>query len=398
MTPERLFRLGGVVACVVVSVPVLLRLVLGDVAEFLHQAGVQELRGINLEGARIILIAFHILLTAFFCVAFWLTARQGVQGSRRRVALLILQTIAALGGDYAVIVAAQAPFVFSPRAARRWLVFQTLLFMIVAVAGSSQGWAPIIPEVTALPHSLAVFVTVIYLVTWQAFAFGLGHLAASEGEMRRHLQHRTRELLATQQLLAESSRLAERTQIWRELHDSLGHHLTVLGVNLQIARHRAEGAAAEAVEKAQQLAKLLLSDVRSVVHSLAAQRGVDLAVALNTLAGSTAEPTVHVQVPPDIAVTDPARAHVVFRCVQEAITNAMRHSAARNVWVDVTRTPSGIEARIRDDGRGTASIRAGHGLEAMRDRIEAVGGTLDYSSAIGAGFAVRALVPAEERR
>ena len=399
MTAERLFRFGGVFACIVVSLPVLVRLAIGDVEGYLHQAGVQDLSHIHLAATRLLLLGLHSLLVVFFCVAFLLTVRPGAQRSRWPVILLVLQTLAAIGSsDYAVVVAAQAPFVFRPHTARAWLLIQIALFMIVTTTGMISGLAAVMPDLAGMPRASSVVLTAIYLATWQLFAFGLGHLAASEGQMRRHLQHRTRELLATQQLLAESSRLAERTQIWRELHDSLGHHLTVLNVNLQVARHQTNGQAAEAIEKAQHLAKRLLSDVRAVVHSLAAQPGVDLAVALATLAGAADHPVVHVSVPPDIAVADPSKAHAVFRCVQEAITNAMRHSAARNVWVEVSRTAGAIETSIRDDGRGAPDLRAGHGLQAMRDRIESVGGTIDFSSASGQGFAIRALIPAEDSR
>src|SRR6185436_21028322 len=100
-------------------------------------------------------------------------------------------------------------------------------------------------------------------------------LAASEQRSRRDLQQRARELLATQQMLADSSRVAERTQISRELHDTLGHSLTVLSVNLELASHLTDGRAAEAVTKAQTVARMLLADVREVVHSLGDDRTID---------------------------------------------------------------------------------------------------------------------------
>src|SRR3546814_12036878 len=73
------------------------------------------------------------------------------------------------------------------------------------------------------------------------------------------------ELRATRALLAESSRLSERMRISRELHDLLGHHLTALSLNLEVATHVSSGKAQEHVRQAHTLAKLLLTDVREAV-------------------------------------------------------------------------------------------------------------------------------------
>ena len=76
------------------------------------------------------------------------------------------------------------------------------------------------------------------------------------------------ELEATRELLAQSVRLAERARIARDLHDLLGHHLTALSLNLEIASHKADGEARERIDTAQSVTKLLLGDVRGVVGAL----------------------------------------------------------------------------------------------------------------------------------
>jgi signal transduction histidine kinase len=238
-----------------------------------------------------------------------------------------------------------------------------------------------------------VGLTILSLVVWQGLAFAGGLLAATQYRSARELAHVNAELLATQALLAESSRMAERLHISRELHDSLGHHLAALSLNLELARVNASGRASEPLEDAASVAKMLLAEVRETVSTLRTQQALDLGRALQTLAGGVSHPRVHLLLPEDVAEETPARAHAVFRCVQEALTNAMRHSGARNVWIDVTRDTGRLEVRVRDDGRGASSLRPSNGLSGMRERFEEQGGSIEIDSEAGQGFRLRAWLP-----
>ena len=95
---------------------------------------------------------------------------------------------------------------------------------------------------------------------------------------------------------------------------------------------------------------------------------------------------------------DPAQAHAVFRCVQEAITNTVRHAAAQNVWVDLARDGGRIQVSVRDDGRGAATPTPGNGITGMRERFEDAGGGLEIASRPGQGFELRAWLPASGER
>ena len=190
-------------------------------------------------------------------------------------------------------------------------------------------------------------------------------------------------------MLAESSRAAERAQISRELHDTLGHSLTVLNVNLELASHLTNGRAAEAVTAAQTVTRMLLADVREVVHSLGDVRPIDLPSALATLVAGATAPVIHLSLPENLAVGDPSKAHVVFRCVQEAITNAVKHARARNLWIQLTQSADGLDVHIADDGQGGTAVQPGHGLKGMRERLEAAGGWLKVHAAPGRGFTHR---------
>src|SRR5204863_1503702 len=92
------------------------------------------------------------------------------------------------------------------------------------------------------------------------------------------------ELHATRALLVEDSRVAERLRISRDLHDTLGHHLTALSLQLEVASRLASGPAAERVTEAHAITRLLLGDVRDVVSRLRESSHFDVAAAIRTLA------------------------------------------------------------------------------------------------------------------
>src|SRR4029434_2395287 len=101
---------------------------------------------------------------------------------------------------------------------------------------------------------------------------------------------------------------------------------------------------------------------------------------------------IHLSVADDLYVDDPSKAHAVFRCVQEAMTNAVRHARARNLWIQLSQSQTGIDVRISDDGDGRSDVKPGHGLKGMRERMEEVGGWVKVQARPGHGFAIEAWV------
>jgi signal transduction histidine kinase len=309
----------------------------------------------------------------------------------RRLAWLLVQSAASLGlvstapRSSAVMllfpVLGEAAFLL-PSGRAVWLgVAQTAVLAAIAAV--------------ALPPVDAV-VTVVCVAGGEIFSLGAGSLAASERRAREEAARVNAELRATQGLLAESVRESERVRISRDLHDTLGHHLTALSVNLEVAGHLAQGKANEHVAQAHAIAKQLLSDVREVVSALHESRPVDLGSALAALVSGVPQPTVHLAVPPDLRLHDAALVHAVFRCVQEIVTNTVRHAQARNLWIEIRRERGGIAVEARDDGRGAPAYRPGHGLTGMGERLQELGGSLVVASHPGRGFEVRALLPVAE--
>ena len=189
--------------------------------------------------------------------------------------------------------------------------------------------------------------------------------------------------------------MSERLRISRELHDLLGHHLTALSLNLEVAGHLTEGKALEHVKQSHTLAKLLLTDVREAVSEMREERGLDLTAALRTLAEGVPALSVELELPERLPVDDPERAQVLLRCAQEIITNAVRHASASRLRLKLTAEPGEIRLEARDDGRGGEQPAPGNGLRGMRERLAACGGRVEISTAPGQGFSLDVRLPME---
>jgi signal transduction histidine kinase len=285
-----------------------------------------------------------------------------------------------LGGILLLIVAGLLPWLLALAPGMSWLIGQNVLLAITINT---------IPGVSFADASL----TAGLFLGISLFAFMSSVVALRQLAARDELRKVNSELHATQALLADNTRIAERVRIARELHDLVGHHLTALTLNLEVATHLAQGKALEHVQQAHSLAKLLLADVREVVSDMREDDKVDLAAALRTLVEGVPEPQIHLDVPVELALTDPLRAQVLLRCAQEMITNSVRHAQARNLWVRLLLNEHGVTMTARDDGRGVDKIEAGNGLNGMAERLRQLGGELTVESSPGAGFSLRAWVP-----
>ena len=205
---------------------------------------------------------------------------------------------------------------------------------------------------------------------------------------------------ARHELAASRARIVEagdeaRRRLERDLHDGAQQRLVALSLTLRLARARLESdpaAATDLLESAgDELAQALeqLREVARGIHpALLSDRG--LRPALEALAGRA--PFVV-----DLDVTDERFGHAlevaVYYLVSEALTNAAKHSGAREVATTVRREGDCIVARIADDGRGGADATGGTGLRGLADRVAALGGRLEIDSPPGGGTAVRAELP-----
>lgn len=306
--------------------------------------------------------------------------------------LLLLLTVSALGVSYLsgsglgsilmMVAAGVIPWMLSARLCVLWLLVSQLAV------------APVYYMLLHFPLFEAVMQSLLY-GGFSMFIFVTSLVARQQTQARDEQRRLNSELRATRALLAESARVNERTRISRELHDLLGHQLTALTLNLEVAGHLAEGQALDHVKRSHVLAKLLLGNVREVVSQLRETGAIDLAAALRPLTENVPSLDIQLDIEDPLNVEDPQRAHVLLRCTQEIITNAVRHAGARHLWIKVYReAPDRVVVEARDDGVGADMVNVGNGLRGMRERLQQCGGQLQVETRPGEGFRLRATVPA----
>jgi signal transduction histidine kinase len=288
-----------------------------------------------------------------------------------------------LGSILLMVAACVLPWLLPLPLGIAWLVLSEFLVVPVYVRWLDMSW------VEALMQSL------LY-AGFSGFVFVTSLVARQQAQAREDQRRLNAELRATRALLAESARINERTRISRELHDLLGHHLTALSLNLEVAGHLVQGKAQEHVNQAHTLARLLLSDVREAVSRLREGDAIDMAATLKPLADNVAGLQIAMEMPQPFLLDDPERAHVLLRCTQEIITNAVRHAQAGELHLHYRYDGRLVRLQARDNGRGAEAPVAGNGLRGMRERLAAYGGRVDIDTRPGRGFAVDLRLPLEE--
>ncbi len=322
-----------------------------------------------------------------FAILLWL-ATDSARARRMRVAALASQSMLALAlavigmphfeGALLALVAAQTVALVPFMTALAWGTAQAVpLFFIVLPSHGATGAAKATGEYLAF----AVFATLV------------GFLREREAAARRELARERATLLGTQSLLADGARAHERFRLAREVHDAIGHGLTAASVNLELAARTNDAAALDAARAA---VRGTLGDLRGLVSAMRTPSTVDIGVALRVLCAGVREPVVELVMPERFRMRDGARAHVVFRAVQEGLTNAIKHGHAKHVRVEVAASEHEVVVTLVDDGIGAANVAAGSGLEGLRERLAQVGGEVDVETRPHAGFTLRMTMPLED--
>ncbi len=244
-----------------------------------------------------------------------------------------------------------------------------------------------------------------------AAAFVLGDDVRQRRARVAHLQERAARLEAEQAVGQRRAAELERQRISRELHDAIGHHLSVMvlqaGAGRRVAAQHPEQAAATlgAIERTGRQA---LREVRRLLGmtgapasdgALAPQPGLD---DLEQLVAQVSETGLDVRLrvegarrplPPTLELS-------AYRIVQEALTNTLRHGCARSAAVTIRHDRDALRVTVSDDGRGagTGDGAGGRGLVGMRERAELFGGRLEAGPEVEGGYRVVASLPVDEGR
>lgn len=230
-----------------------------------------------------------------------------------------------------------------------------------------------------------LWITWMAYLSFQVFAALVMRYAAQSERMSEQLRQANSELaainaelLGTRSLLDASARDSERLRISRELHDVAGHKLTALKLNLNALQRRPEFSALRELKIAADISDELLQDIRAVVQQLRLHDDSPLREALQVLAAPFPQLKLQLQLDEACSELSIPEAEVILRCVQEALTNSVKHAAAKQLHVRLHRINQTWQLDINDDGHSIPQVQLGNGLNGMRERIESLGGQLRW--------------------
>ena len=280
------------------------------------------------------------------------------------------------------ILSADVTILFPQRVAALWIALFSVVTLVTYVAiGGSEA-------VLAVPIYVAGY---IFFSTFAQQTARAEQARAASEQLLSELQEAHRQL---QEYALQAEELAvqqERNRLAREMHDTLGHRLTVSSVQLQAA----ERLIAPDPDRAREIVVTVrgqisegLGELRRTVATLRAPVEADLALApaLRRLTVGFQEATgiaVHLDMPDELPELPASHRHAFYRGAQEGLTNIQKHAAAADAWVTLARRNGAVAVTIRDNGVGldaSAGDEPGFGLHSLHERAVQLDGTLDIST------------------
>lgn len=229
-------------------------------------------------------------------------------------------------------------------------------------------------------HWYDSYVWLSMVLYWMLSLFTITMINAVHQEIqaKEASQQLNRELMAAQSLLKEATKQSERVRIARNIHDLVGHHLTALTINLQVASHKTHGEAKEQVDKSYAIAKLLLADVREAVTEIREKSNIELTEALHALADSVPRLKIRLALEENLDITNVELADTILKCVQESITNTLKHGHASEFEIELKRERDALNLSMKDNGSVSSALTLGNGLTGIKERVEAFKGQVQF--------------------
>lgn len=234
------------------------------------------------------------------------------------------------------------------------------------------------------------------------FVLLLMNTILSERQSREELARANEKLRQYALKIENQATLEERNRIAREIHDSLGHSLTALNLQLETALKLSQSNPTKAtnfLSRAKELASKALQDVR---HSVSKMRSHPLqSQSLEQAIGLLAEDfqsSNGINLVCEIQIDYPLSVEIntaIYRIIQESLTNISKYADASEIYLKLTTNISGLQLKIQDNGRGfdLTQNTTGFGLQSMRDRTLAIGGQISINTAPGCGCQITVDVP-----
>ena len=277
------------------------------------------------------------------------------------------------------------------------------MFNLLHVIPLSQMWAYFRQDVRS---SLLSVLDMLSLLNTLVFILYMVVLTLSQTSEKERILRLNSQLQTANQKLEEYAQeqvrmteTRERNRLAREIHDTLGHSLTgiITGIEACIMlMDIAPEATKEQLRAIAQVARNGITDVRHSVNALRpdALETLDLEAAIRKLVEESESSTgvkIDLVFPVGLQDLDQDEEDVLYRIVQESITNAIRHGNATHIDVRIEREDNDLRIRIADNGKGCDDLQSGFGLHHMQERIDMLKGTLSYSGKDG--FVIEAVVP-----
>jgi len=253
-----------------------------------------------------------------------------------------------------VLIATQLPSVFTRKQAMLLMFSVSLAHFFIAYNGSF----------------LDSFFQVIIYFMLQVFGFSAIETVLREERAKEELAAINQELLATRFMLKATSQKQERLRISRDLHDVIGHQLTALALNLEVAKHKVSEEFKPMLQENLQLAKTLLTDVRHVVKEMRDEEQIDLVSSLENLIKQL--PNCQLKVGYSVDVYSLQLKQQLMFCLQEGISNALRHGKANIFTYTSEKTDNTLVIELSDNGSASKvnnKLTFGSGLTGMNERL-----------------------------
>jgi signal transduction histidine kinase len=247
----------------------------------------------------------------------------------------------------------------------------------------------------------SLWINALLFWTFNLFALVMMESRKNAERQTQRAEEANRELRALQDLMQQASRKEERTRIARDIHDLVGHHLTGLSLHLQVASRTASPDQRPAIDQCLSIARLLLADVREAVSDMREFGQLDLLQALEALTEPLKNKIqVEVDCQTNINHLTLLQATNLLRCIQESLTNIMRHSRADELVISIYSKANQLHLDIKDNGGSSSAspsnsannVVMGNGLKGIEERMSELNGTATFSNS-STGFHTLLILP-----
>ncbi|PHS01499.1 MAG: hypothetical protein COA68_02640 [Oceanobacter sp.] len=198
--------------------------------------------------------------------------------------------------------------------------------------------------------------------------------------------------------LAEQSRRDERRKIRQDLHDKMGHELAAMNINLQLLEHKFPDKGADekhTLVQAQEACQRLFSTLGNVVGELRKQTNAQFYEQLEQMIANVPSLTITLECDFALKIQDDVIADNLLCCIQEGITNILKHSRATRAWIIIKYDDQNLSVLLQDNGNTSTDIVAGNGIQGIKQRMGIIGGRAHTDILDTQGFEVSLTLPRE---